>query len=208
MRYAQIRKLDISNGENIGVALFVQGCHFHCKNCFNPETWDFNGGKEWMEEVKNKFLELVDRPYIKRVSILGGEPLAEENINDVLNLVTEINKRYNTPQDKAYVTDKNNNILASFPDKIRLSKLQKSIWLYTGYEFNEIFGENQFEDLDNGYCKWTKRADIVSRCNILVDGQYIDSQRDLTLPYRGSKNQRLIDIQQSLQKGEIVLWKD
>lgn len=92
-------------------------------------------------------------------------------------------------------------------NKIRLSSPQKSIWLYTGYEFNEIFGGNQFEDLGNGYCKWTKRADIVSRCNILVDGKYIDSQRDLTLQYRGSKNQRLIDIQKSLQKGEIVLWQ-
>lgn len=199
--------MDISNGEGVGVALFVQGCHFHCSNCFNPETWSFNDGKEWTVEVKSKFLELVDRPYIKRVSILGGEPLAEENIDDVLDLVTEINKRYNTPQDKAYVTDKNNNILTCFPDKICLSSPKKSVWLYTGYEFNEIFGENQFEDLGNGYCKWTKRADIVSKCNILVDGKYIDSQRDITLPYRGSKNQRLVDIQQSLQKGEIVLWQ-
>ena len=79
--------------------------------------------------------------------------------------------------------------------------------LFRSYEFNEIFGGNQFEDLGNGYCKWTKRADIVSKCNILVDGKYIDSQRDLTIPYRGSKNQRLINIQQSLQKGEIVLWQ-
>lgn len=65
IRYAQIRSLDLSNGEGVGIALFVQGCHFHCPNCFNPETWDYNGGKEWTEEVKNKFLELVDRPYIK-----------------------------------------------------------------------------------------------------------------------------------------------
>lgn len=178
IRYAQIRSLDLSNGEGVGVALFVQGCHFHCHNCFNPETWDFNSGKEWTEEVKNKFMELANHPYIKRISILGGEPLAEENLDDVLDLV----------------------------NRIRLSSPQKSIWLYTGYEFNEIFGGNQFEDLGNGYCKWTKRADIVSKCNILVDGKYIDSQRDLTIPYRGSKNQRLIDIQQSLQKGKIVLW--
>ena len=68
--------MDLSNGEGIGIALFVQGCHFHCPNCFNPETWDFDGGKEWTEEVKNKFLELANRPYIKRISILGGEPLA------------------------------------------------------------------------------------------------------------------------------------
>ena len=67
MRYAQIRELDISNGEGVGVALFVQGCRFACKNCFNPNTWDFNGGKEWTPEIKDKFLELINRPYIKRV---------------------------------------------------------------------------------------------------------------------------------------------
>ena len=104
IRYAQIRSLDLSNGEGVGIALFVQGCHFHCPNCFNPETWDYNGGKEWTEEVKNKFLELANRPYIKRISILGGEPLAEENLDDVLDLV----------------------------NRIRLSSPQKSIWLYTG----------------------------------------------------------------------------
>lgn len=182
IRYAQIRSLDLSNGEGVGIALFVQGCHFHCHNCFNPETWDFNGGKEWMEEVKNKFFELVDRPYIKRVSILGGEPLSEENLDGVLDLVNEI----------------------------RLSYPKKSIWLYTGYIWEKIIGirhENQFEDLGNGYGQLTKRAEIVMNCDVLVDGQYIDSQRDITLPYRGSSNQRLINIQQSLQKGEIVLWK-
>ena len=90
IHYASIRNLDISNGEGIGVSLFVQGCPFnpHCTNCFNPETWDFNGGKEWTTEVKEKFLELIDRPYIKRVSILGGEPLADENLDGGLELVT------------------------------------------------------------------------------------------------------------------------
>lgn len=192
IRYAQIRNLDLSNGEGVGVALFVQGCHFHCFSCFNPETWDFNGGKEWTEEVKNKFLELVDRPYIKRISILGGEPLAEENIDDVLDLVYEI----------------------------RLSRQRKTIWLYTGFTWENIF-DNTLENLMSrgvpglsleNECEKTIqmtsiRKHIVSQCNILVDGQYMDSQRDITLPYRGSKNQRLIDIQQSLQKGGVVLWQ-
>ena len=182
MNYAQIRSLDLSNGEGVGIALFVQGCHFHCNNCFNPETWDFDGGKKWTEEVKNKFLELANRPYIKRISILGGEPLTEENIDDVLDLVNET----------------------------RLSSPQKSIWLYTGYTWEEIIGvnnQNQFEDLGNGYCQLNKRASIIMNCNVLIDGQYIDSQRDITLQYRGSRNQRLIDVTESLRKGEIVLWK-
>ena len=105
MRYASIRSMDISNGEGVGVSLFVQGCDRHCFNCFNSETWDFNGGKEWTEETKNKFIKLIDRPYINRISILGGEPLAERNIDEVLSLIKEI----------------------------RISYPEKYIWLYTGY---------------------------------------------------------------------------
>ena len=90
MRYHLIRETDIANGEGIGVALFVQGCHFKCKNCFNPETHDFNGGKAWTPEVEDKFIELASKPYIKRISLLGGECLADENLDGVLNLVNKI----------------------------------------------------------------------------------------------------------------------
>lgn len=178
IRYAQIRSLDLSNGEGVGVALFVQGCHFHCENCFNPETWDFDGGKEWTEEVKNKFLELANKSYIKRISILGGEPLAKENLDDVLDLVNEF----------------------------RLSSPQKSIWLYSGYTWEQLFEDDDF-DIQGGICENQTRRAIVLSSNVFVDGQYIESQRSISLPYRGSLNQRLINVQQSLQKGEIVLWQ-
>lgn len=175
--------MDISNGEGVGVALFVQGCHFHCPNCFNLETWDFNGGKEWTEKVKNKFLELANKPYIKRISILGGEPLAEENLDDVLNLVNEF----------------------------RLSSPKKSIWLYTGFYWEEIF-EPAFTEQStkwiNNYLKQNKiRKEIISNCDVLVDGKYIDSQRDITLKWCGSKNQRVIDINKTIKEGEIIEWK-
>ena len=88
----------------------MQGCPFRCDNCFNPETWDFNGGKEWNKEIENQFIELAKRPYIKRISILGGDPLHENNLQDVLNLV----------------------------NKIRLLLPEKTIWLYTGYELPAI----------------------------------------------------------------------
>lgn len=117
MRYALMRKMDISNGAFVGVSLFVQGCHFHCKNCFNEETWDFKGGYEWTQESKDKFLELMNKPYIKRVSILGGEPLADENIKDVVELMKEIKER--------------------FPDK--------DIWVYTGYTFSVV--KNKMPDV-------------------------------------------------------------
>lgn len=110
MRYALMRKMDISNGAFVGVSLFVQGCHFHCKNCFNEETWDFKGGHEWTQETKERFLELMNKPYIKRISILGGEPLANENVEDVVDLMKTIVQKY--------------------PDK--------DIWVYSGYTMEAI----------------------------------------------------------------------
>lgn len=110
MRYAQIRSMDISNGKGIGVSLFVQGCHFHCKECFNPETWNFDGGKEWTEHTEKYFLALMDKPYIKRISILGGEPFAPENYKTVLELCSKIKQEY--------------------PDK--------QIWVYTGYKYEDL----------------------------------------------------------------------
>ena len=200
MRVAQIRSMDISNGEGVGVSLFVQGCPFHCKNCFNSETWDFNGGKEWTEETKNKFMELIDRPYIKRVSFLGGECLAEQNLDEILALIKEI----------------------------RISFPEKNIWLYTGYYVfidypeshkqhkciistrpnastniiydNNLFLKKQEED--------KKRSDIISLCDVVVDGEYIDEQRDITLKWRGSSNQRVIDTKKSLEQGKMVLYCD
>ena len=201
IHYASIRNLDISNGEGIGVALFVQGCHFHCYNCFNTETWDFNGGKEWTQEVKERFLELIDRPYIKRVSILGGEPLASENLDGVLDLVTEINKRYNIPQDIVCNNNSDLNILNGNTDRIHLLLPNKSIWLYSGYQWSEIFNDGVFLTRD---CAGWKRREIVKQCTVMVDGRYIDSQRDITLKWRGSKNQKVILIKESLRKGEII----
>ena len=110
MRYNQIRECDIANGEGIGIALFVQGCPSpHCKNCFNSETWDFNGGKEWTQEVENKFFEIANNPYIKRISFLGGECLAKENIDTI----TALSKKCK------YL----------FPEK--------KIWLWSRYDFEE-----------------------------------------------------------------------
>ena len=177
LRYNQIRECDIANGEGIGAALFVQGCHFHCKNCFNTETWDFDGGKEWTPKIKEEFLKLIDKPYIKRISILGGEPLANENLDDVLNLVRMIYRLY--------------------PDK--------KLWIYTGYNIEDIFHSYR-KHLDEDYVSWHKREKIISYCDVMVDGRYVDEERDITLKWRGSKNQRVIDIQKSFVKGEVVLW--
>ena len=185
MRYSSMRNLDISNGEGVGVSLFVQGCDRHCFNCFNSETWDFNGGKEWTEETKNKFMELIDRPYIRRVSFLGGECLADQNLDGVLNLIKEI----------------------------RISYPEKTIWLYTGFEWNSLmskicqptFPDKDFERIIEIH---KKRKEIISNVDVLVDGEYIDEQKDLSLKFRGSKNQRVIDVKQSLAQNKIILYCD
>lgn len=109
-RYAKIRRMDISNGPGIRVSIFFQGCNFHCKGCFNPETWDFNAGEEFTCDTIKTILDLCDKPHIKGLSILGGEPLHGNNVNAVLELCTEFKKRFN----------------------------DKDIWLWTGFSINEL----------------------------------------------------------------------
>lgn len=146
MRYAQIRDMDITNGEGIGVALFVQGCHFRCHNCFNSSTWNFNGGQEFTKETKEKLMLLLEKPYITRLSILGGEPLADENVKEVLSIIKE----------------------AKGVD----------IWLYTGYTYEKCLSNPM-------------RKQAVQSATYVIDGQYVDALRDLTLKYRGSSNQTI-----------------
>ena len=179
MRYASIRKLDISNGEGVGVALFVQGCPFnpHCYNCFNPDTWDFNGGKEWTKDTEDKLIELANKPYIKRLSILGGEPLADENLDGVLHLV----------------------------DRFRLSFPNKSIWIYSGYTLNQVMNPVVTSDFNPERDEVIhKRQEIVKQCTVMVDGRYIDSKRNPQAKWKGSDNQRVINIPESLKQGKVI----
>ena len=196
IHYASIRNLDISNGEGVGVALFVQGCHFHCYNCFNLDTWDFNGGKEWTQDTEDKLIELASRPYIKRLSILGGEPLADENLDGVLHLV----------------------------NRFRLLSSHKNIWLYTGYKLIIDYSESKRQrktvftllpyantNVVNNINEYRrlcenddKRRMIAESVDFIVDGRYIDSQRDISLKWRGSSNQRVISVQESLKQGKVI----
>ena len=190
IRYAQIRECDVSNGEGVGVALFVQGCHLRCYNCFNKDTWDFNGGKEWTPEVEDKFIELASRPYIKRISILGGEPLADENLDGILNLV----------------------------NKIRLLMPEKTIWIYSGYTWEILFTyitaieRYGIFPMNNGkldFSKWNKdmkRRAAIMQCDVFVDGRYIESQRNPSKKWAGSDNQRVIDIQETLKQSKVILY--
>lgn len=180
MNYAQMRSMDISNGEGIGVSLFVQGCDFHCKNCFNSETWDFSKGQEWNEKTKNQFLKLVEKSFIQRVSILGGEPLHPQNVQNVLKIVNEIQVSYPT----------------------------KNIWLYTGYTWEQIMYPIVTDDLNFERDYIIKaRKELVSKCDVLIDGRYVDELRDVSLHWRGSSNQRVINVQETLKQNKIILWE-
>lgn len=161
MRYNQIREMDISNGPGVRVSIFMQGCHFHCKNCFNKETWDFEGGEEFTEDTIKRVLQLSNKEYIKGLSILGGEPMHPNNIEGTTTLAKAFKEEY--------------------PDK--------TIWVWSGYRFDE--------DL--------KDKEVLNYIDVLVDGTYKDELHNPTLKWKGSSNQRVIDVSKSLMQKEIIL---
>ena len=160
MRFAQIRKEDISNGPGIRVSLFVQGCNRHCDGCFNPETWDYDKGQIFNRRIQELFLDLGKEKKITGFSILGGEPLDQDE--RMLELIRKIKERY--------------------PDK--------TIWMWTGHTY---------EDLTD------KQMEIVKLIDVLVDGPFIISQRCPSKRFRGSMNQRIIDIKKTLESGTITI---
>lgn len=156
MRYSQIRSMDVSNGKGIGVAVFTQGCPIHCFNCFNKETWDYDGGDEWTDTEEGFVIKLMSSPHIKRLSILGGEPLIDRNIEPLTKLLKHVHSKY--------------------PNKM--------IWLYSG------------QCLENMKPSCYSVLELV---DILIDGPYVDAKKDYKLLWRGSSNQRVIDMKQTFK---------
>ena len=164
MKYNKIRKMDIANGPGVRVSIFFQGCAFHCKNCFNPETWSFTGGEEFNDEVIESIIKLCEPDHITGLSMLGGEPMHPKNIEGTTKLAKRFKEVY--------------------PNK--------SLWSWSGFLFDK--------DL--------KDKEVMQYLDVLVDGQFMDELKDPRLKWRGSSNQRVIDVQKSLKKGEVVLYKD
>jgi anaerobic ribonucleoside-triphosphate reductase activating protein len=154
----------VANGEGIRVVLWVSGCSLHCKGCHNPLTWDFNSGKLFDEAAKQELFEALDKPYIRGITISGGNPL--DSPYEIFLLLNEIKSK--------------------FPNK--------DIWLYSGYTYDEI-------------CLSREKFKAIVGVDVLVDGPYIEEQRDITLPFCGSKNQRLIDVKETLKQGQIIQYK-
>ena len=165
MRYNKIRKMDISDGPGVRVSIFMQGCTFKCKNCFNPETHDFKGGTEFTDETIDKVLSLAKPEHIKGLSVLGGEPMHPVNIDGTMKLVKAFKEKY--------------------PNK--------SVWVWSGFLYDDIMERNK---------------EIFNYIDALVDGQYDDSLHDPTLKWKGSSNQRVIDVQKSLKNKKIVLREE
>lgn len=182
MRYSKIDKIECCNGEGFGVSVFVQGCHFHCKNCFNPETWDFNGGEKWGVEQIGLVAKLLENPHITRLSILGGEPLANENVHSIRTLIRRVRSEFGD---------------------------DKKIWLYTGYRFEDIMSR-PFDLNSISVEEEILRKDIVLLSDCVVDGRYIDELKDLSLAFRGSSNQRIIDVKATgfKARGDIDKFAD
>ncbi len=164
MRYNKIRKMDIANGPGVRVSIFMQGCCFNCKNCFNPETHDFNGGKEFSDETIEHILSISDKEFIKGLSILGGEPMHPKNIDGSGKLAKVFKTR--------------------FPEK--------TVWVWTGFLFDR--------DL--------KDKEALKYVDVLVDGQFVEELKNPLLKFRGSSNQRIIDVQKSLAEGKVVVLSD
>lgn len=193
MNYHNLTYPDQNNGDGLRVVLWLSGCSHHCKGCQNPQTWNTNSGVPFDESVKEELFRELDRDYISGITLSGGDPLNEANLNGVLDLVNEI----------------------------RLLFPNKSIWLYTGYEVigiqdglfvlspnvitDKVLEPEEMVDRIN---EDIKRSDIIKQCDVLIDGRYIEEKRDITLKWRGSSNQRVIDVQKSLQENKIILHCD
>lgn len=160
MNYSSIRQLDIANGPGCRVSIFVSGCEHRCKNCFNPETWNFNYGKAFTDQTLEALLELLKPEHISGLSILGGEPLHPQNREGVLDIVRKVKSVYPT----------------------------KSIWLWTGYLWEEVSN-----DL------------VGSGVDVVVDGKFVEELKDLRLKYRGSSNQRVINVSKSSELNPTLL---
>lgn len=164
MRYNKIRKMDISNGPGVRVSIFMQGCSFNCKNCFNPETHDFNGGQEFTEETIDKVLKLCESDHIEGLSILGGEPMNSQNIEGTTKLAKAFKEK--------------------FPNK--------SLWAWSGFTFDQ----------------YLKDKEVVNYLDVVVDGTFNEEYKNPKLQWKGSSNQRVINVKESLKENKVIFFEE
>lgn len=170
MHYSTIKDCDIANGIGVRITLFVSGCTNHCKNCFQPQTWDFDFGEPFTEETEEKLLEMLKPDYINGLTLLGGEPMEPQN----------------------------QRALVPFLKRVREAYPNKNIWCFTGFTYEVL-------KTDGSHPRCEVTDEMLSLIDVLVDGRYVDELKDLTLQFRGSSNQRLIDMVKTRENGEVTL---
>lgn len=188
MNYSAIKYCDIANGEGVRTSLFVSGCRRHCPFCFNAETWSFESGDPFTEETEQAILKSLEPAYIDGLSVLGGEPMEPENQRGLVDFLERAKRR--------------------FP--------HKTIWLYTGDVYEDLavpceVGADAAGDTgsSDGAGRRTEVTARLLQCiDVLVDGPFVQDLKDIRLRFRGSSNQRLIDMNATRAHGAIVLWED
>lgn len=169
MNYANIKTYSIENGTGVRVSLFVSGCTHHCKDCFNAEAWDFEYGKPFTKETEDEIIEDLRPDYMAGITLLGGEPMEPVNQRGLISLIR----------------------------RIREELPQKTIWIYSGYVYED------FKDGGRAHCEVTD--EILSLCDILVDGPFVEEKKNISLRFRGSENQRIIDLKKTRAEGKVIL---
>ncbi len=157
MRYHNITKDDMLNGDGLRVVLWVAGCDHCCRGCHNPMTWDANGGIVFDGAAKQELFDQLCQPYIEGITFSGGDPLHPANKADVRELIREVKERYP----------------------------QKTVWLYTGDIWENLY-----------------RDPAVAQIDVLVDGEFEEDKKDQKLMWKGSGNQRVIDVQATLHSDD------
>lgn len=169
MNYATIKPVDIANGPGVRVSLFVSGCTHRCKDCFNEEAWDFHFGEPFTEEVEEKILKCLDHDYMEGLTLLGGEPMEPQNQKCLLPFIRKVRER--------------------LPEK--------TIWCFTGYDFEKDILERMMPNSEVS-------RELVALFDVMVDGKFIAEKKNLSLKFRGSENQRVLDVKRSLEAQKAV----
>ena len=176
MYFCNIKKTDVADGPGVRTTLFVSGCTHHCRECFQPETWDFFYGEPFTEETQQELIDSLKPAYVAGLTLLGGEPFEPDN----------------------------QRALVPFLRKVRELFPQKSIWAYSGYLFEELAGQKP----ESGRARCEVTDEMLSLIDVLVDGEFVAEKKNISLRFRGSENQRLIKVAESLESGKIIRWED
>ena len=173
MYYGEIKNCDIANGEGVRVTLFVSGCTNHCKNCFQPQTWDFEFGRPFTAETEEELLTMLKPDYINGLTVLGGEPFEPSNQRSLLPFLRRVRETYP----------------------------KKNIWCFSGFTYEEL-------KTDGSHPRCEVTDEMLDQLDVLVDGRFVEELKDISLRFRGSRNQRLIDLNASRAAGHLCFLPD